>query len=145
MKCSCDRIHLPLLFTLILSYCRNRIFSTMISWSSIFLPWYHCSLLPSWNIFYLDIILLPWGNIFYLDIIFLPWGNIFFLDIILLPWSNINYLYHFTAVMEHFLPWYHFTTLMEPFSEKRQSVCLHLVIPILHWFYISSAISQYWR
>ena len=103
--------------TLISFFCRDRIFSTLISFYNhyVTLVYLDIILLPRCDIFYLDFILLlpctifyrdtillPWWNIFYLDIILLPYCDFFHLDIILLPWS------HFTTVMEHFVHWYQF-------------------------------------
>ena len=71
----------------IIQYYRDRIFSTVISFSTTvmehflplhhftmehFLPWDHFTIYRDINIFYLDSILLPWWNIFYLDIILPP-------------------------------------------------------------------------
>ena len=103
--------------TLISFFCRDRIFSTLISFYNhyVTLVYLDIILLPRCDIFYLDFILLLPCTIFYRDTILLPWWNIFYLDIILLPYCDFSHLdiillpwSHFTTVMEHFVHWYQF-------------------------------------
>ena len=86
MKCSCDRIHQPLLFfTLISFYYR--------AWCGLFY-WYHfTSVIEHF---------LPWYHFTTVMWIFKPSYHFTTVMWPFLPW------YHFTSVMEHFLPWYHF-------------------------------------